>query len=281
VANAFMGTTYILFENLFLWIFSLVVSIDLMIHERKKENCLVVVWALGMALMILGQGKFFGYHYILIIAPFSVLTGLGIVRYLKNMPSWRESFLSARKDMLQILLWILIFGNLFAFFANNYDDYRRHALYLSGHISKDLYYEVFNEYPLHLYSFRADYDVVNYLKKHAKRGASLRTINGGGDTIIHCLSGLKSPTRFTSTWYLFNPNLYQDSLTAKLRREFIKGITSAKPDYILLIYFSMDEFRQEYKDEKYKDVIMLMDYIKDNYVLEKSFRDRRTLYKRI
>ena len=164
---------------------------------------------------------------------------------------------------------------------NNYQYYRWHSLYLTGKISKDQYYEVFNEYPLHLYSFRADYEVANYLKTHAKPGASIRTINGGGDTIIHYLSGLKSPTRFTSTWYLFNPDLYDNPLTIQLRNEFFRGIRTEKPDYILLIYYNTEEFKKAYNNKNYSDVHELFTYLDEHYVLDKSFRDRRILYKRI
>ena len=106
-------------------------------------------------------------------------------------------------------------------------------------------------------------------------------MNGGGDTIIHYLGELKSPTRFTSTWYLFNKSLYDNELTCKLRGEFVDGIKSEKPDYILLVYYSMEEFREVYDGDNYADVTKLMDYIEENYVLEKAFQDRRTLYKRI
>lgn len=187
----------------------------------------------------------------------------------------------ARKDAAQIFLWALIIGNLAAFVWSHYDYYRWHALYLGGKISRDEYYEVFNEYPLHLYSFRTDYEVANYLRENTSPEASLRNINGGGETVIHYLSGLKSPTRFTSTWYLFHKALYDYPLTGKLRKEFIEGIKKEKPDFILLIYFSMEEFKKEYDAEKFTDLAKLLDYVQANYILEKSFRDGRTLYRRM
>jgi hypothetical protein len=279
--NVFTGNAYILCENLLLWLFSLAAIIHMVKNDRTNENILMVAWAIGTLVIIWGQGKFFGYHYILLIGPFSVLTGFGIKQFLKVMPSWKQSLLIARKDFVQIILWVILFGNLMVFGINNYQYYRWHAHYLLNKISKTQYYEVFNEYPVHLYSFRADNDVVNYLKSNINRKASLRTVNGGGDTIIHYLTDLKSPTRFTSTWYLFNPGLYHHSITAQLRRELIDGIKKEKPDYILLIYYSMDEFRNLYNSEQYRDVHELMDFIQNNYALDKSFRDRRILYKKI
>lgn len=183
--------------------------------------------------------------------------------------------------MALIFLWIFIIGNLATFVWNQYDYYRWSLMYFTGRISKNTYYQVFNEYPLHCYSFNADYQVANYLKDTASPNASLRTINGGGDTVIHYLTGLKSSTRFTSTWYLFNPHLYAHPLTTQLRQELIDGIKTEKPDYILLIYFTADEFRHEYNGQNQQDVISLMDYIKDHYILEKSFNDRRNLYKKL
>lgn len=281
LANAFMGNSFILIENLLLWIFSLVSLIYFMVHERKRENILMVIWAIGTVMIILAQGKFFGYHYILIIPPFSILAGFCIQKFIKTKPSWKESFLSAKKDMVLIFCWVFILGNIATFAVRHYDYYRWSLLYATGKITKDTYYQVFNEFPLHCYSFNADYQVANYLKKTATSNASLRTINGGGDTMIHYLSGLELSTRFTSTWYLFNPYLYEHPLTTQLRQELINGIKTEKPDYILLIYFTMDEFLQQYNHKKYHHVTNLMDFISKNYILEKSFDDRRILYKKI
>lgn len=281
VANAFQGNSYIFLENLSLWVFSCATMIHLMIHERKRENYLLVAWTMGTLLMIFGQGKFFGYHYLLIVAPFSVLTGYGIKVLLKSLPTWKESIISARKNMVQIFIWVLLVANLVVFAANSYEYYRWNSLYLFGKISKDKYYEVFNEFPLHLYSFSADYTVAKYLQTKAQPGDTVRTINGGGDTIVHYLSGLRSPTRFTSTWYLFSKGLYDYALTDQLRDEFIKGIKEEKPKYILLIYYNLEEFRKEFNGGNFSDITRMLDYIQENYGFEKSFRDRRTLYKRI
>ena len=281
LANAFQGNSYIFIENMTIWLFSFASMIYLMIYERKRESYLVVAWTLGTLVMILGQGKFFGYHYLLIIAPFSVLTGFGIKIFLKSLPTWRESVMGARKNIIQIFMWVTILSNIGVFAVNSYEYYRWNGLYLMGKVSQDKYYEVFNVFPLHLYSFPADYEVANYLKTNAEPGASLRTINGGGDMIVHYLSGLESPTRFTSTWYLFNKELYDNPLTDQLRKEFINGIKNEKPEYVLLIYYTMDEFRENFYGDDYSDITQLLDYIQNNYKLEKSFRDRRTLYRRI
>lgn len=281
IANAFFGNTYVISENLFLWLMSALSIIYLMARERTRENYLIVAWAVTTLIMIWGQRKFFGYHFLLIIGPFSVLTSFGVKQFLKFMPTWRKSFWDARKSMVHIFLWVLLAGNLAMFAWDHYEYYRWHVLYITGKISKDKYYEVFNEYPLHLYSFRTDNEVANYLKKHVSSSATFCDVNGGGETIIQYLSGLKSPTRFTSSWYLFHKGLYTNPLTVRLRNEFIAGIKKKMPHYILLVYFSMEEFRREYSSAEYKDVIDLLDYIQANYSVEKTFRDGRTLYRRI
>ncbi len=281
LVNAFEGNTYVMSENLVMWVFSLGAMLHLLAHERKRETFLVLAWTVGILIMIWGQGKFFGYHFLLILGPLSVLTGYGIKQFLKMESSWKDSIIAARNNMIAIVLWVFLAGSLVVFLGSNYDYYRWNIQYLTGKITRDQYYEVFNEFPLHLYSFRSDYDVVNYLKMHAQPGDSLRTINCGGDTIIHYLSGLRSATRFTSTWYLFNKGLYNNTLSDQLRDEFIEGISKEKPGYILLVYYNMEEFMREYNRDDYGDVARLMDYIKDNYVVEKAFRDRRTLYRRI
>lgn len=281
IANAFQGNTFIIRENIILWVFSMMSALYLFIHDRKRENILILVWALASLFMVWGQGKFFGYHYLLIIPPFSVLTGFGIIKFLKVKSKWLESIWSSRNDIQAIFLWLLIAFNLAAYFVINYEYYKWHGLYFSGKITKSQYYEVFNEYPLHLYSFRSDNDIANYIKTNGQNRKTIRTINCGGDTILHFLTGFDSPTRFTSTWYLFNPTLYYKPITEKLRRELIKGIKAEKPDYILLVYYTMDEFKEQSRVSAYSDVAELMDYIDEEYVLEKMFRDGRSLYRKL
>jgi 4-amino-4-deoxy-L-arabinose transferase-like glycosyltransferase len=281
LANAFQGNAYIFNENLPLWLFSLSSIIYMMMRERSRENYLVIVWTLGSLLMVWGQGKFFGYHYILLVAPFAVLSAFAVIRILKTRMTWTESLRAAGKSVVQIFIWVMLLSHIAVFAIKNYEYYKWNAMYLAGSISQDEYYEVFNEFPLHLYSFRADYEVAKYLKKHADRGDALRTINGGGDTIIHFLSGLELSTRFTSTWYLFNKGLYDEPVTERLRKEFIDEIEKEKPKYILLVYFSLDEFFQDFKGDKYDDMMRLLNFVKNDYVIERSFKDRRTLYRRI
>lgn len=279
VADAFKGNTYVLSEQLILWIITPVAAIHLAAKERSREHILLCAWTAATLMMIWGQGKHFGYHFLLIIGPFCVLCGYGIKTFFKIGPTWTASLGAARNNVAQLCLWMLLIGNMLIFAWNQYEYYRWSILRLLGRIDKDAYYEVFNEYPLHLYSFRSNYEVVNYLKQGGKTTASLREINGGGENIINVLTGMRSATRFTSTWYLFNKKLYQDAITRQLRKEFIEGIKAEKPNYILLVYYSMSEFRREYESPEYGDVIELMDYIQATYAVDKAFRDGRVLYK--
>jgi hypothetical protein len=66
-----------------------------------------------------------------------------------------------------------------------------------------------------------------------------------------------------------------------LRQELIQGVETEKPEYIMLVYYTANEFRDEYPKPEYGDVWNLMDYVEQNYVLEKEFRDGRVLYRRI
>ena len=282
VADAFRGNTYFLAEDLFV---SLMAAGALLYFVSKrpagKENYLIGSWMFVSLWMVWGQGKFFGYHFIILVGPFTITAAFGIRQFLKTMSTWKESILSSRTDMARLILWVMLAGSIGVFAWDYYDYYRWNALYLSGRISKQVYYEVFNEYPLHLYSFRANREVAEYLKTNAQPGATFRDINGGGETVINFLTGMKTATRFTSTWYLFSKKLYGDVLTTQLRQELIQGVETEKPEYIMLVYYTANEFRDEYPKPEYGDVWNLMDYVEQNYVLEKEFRDGRVLYRRI
>jgi hypothetical protein len=282
VADALRGNTYFLGEDLFASLLA-VGALLYFVSKRtaSKENYLMCGWMLVTLWMVWGQGKFFGYHYIVLVGPFTILAGFSIRQFLKTMPTWKESILSSRKDIGQLILWAMMAGSIGAFAWGSYEYYRWHALYLSGSISQQTYYEVFNEYPLHLYSFRANREVAEYLKANAPPGATFRDINGGGETVVNFLTGMKTVTRFSSTWYLFSKQLYSDALTTQLRQEFIEGVKTEKPAYILLVYYTADEFRKEYSRREQRDVWNLLDYVEQNYIQEKVFRDGRVLYKRI
>jgi len=275
------GHYSVLSENLILWLFAAVSCLYILYNDRNRENLLVVLWAVCSLAMVWIQGKFFGYHFILLMPPFAVLTGYMMPKLLKSSASLKGFLLENLKDMRKAFVMVAIAGSLLSFFISNYDYYRWHALYLTGRISREEYYNVFNEFPTHIYSFRSDYQVARYLKEKADPGDALRTVFEGGDTVIHFLTGLRSPTRFIQTWYLFNREIFNGPVTRRLRREFISGIVEGKPRFILFVYYPFEELVNLPYLRDDADIRRLYKFIKDNYIPEKVFPDNRFLFRRV
>ncbi len=277
----FSGNYSILIENFILWIFAAVSCLYILYNERNRNNLLVVLWAVSSLVMVWIQGKFFGYHFILLMPPFAVLTGYLMPKLLEGGPGLKGFLSSNLKDIRKTFIMSAVVWGLLAFFVSNYDYYRWHALYLLGKISKEEYYSVFNEFPTHIYSFRSDYQVAEYLRENANPGDALRAIFEGGDTVIHFLTGLRSPTRFIQTWYLFNEELFNEPVTRDLRREFVNGVIEDNPRFILFVYYSFGEFVElpYLKDDS--DVLKLRRFVESNYTLEKTFPDNRFLFRKV
>jgi len=67
------------------------------------------------------------------------------------------------KDAGKLIIVLTLIANIVAFMAINNPHYMKFFYYKTGKISKTEYYEYFNAYPKHDYSFPADYEVSEYI----------------------------------------------------------------------------------------------------------------------
>jgi hypothetical protein len=282
IETFFSGHYSVLSENLILWLFAAISSLYIFFKDRSRDNVLVALWGICSLLMVWGQGKFFGYHFLLIVPPFSVLTGYGLTRVFEPGRGFKGFLANNLADIRKTFMLTTIGFCVLGFAISNYDYYKRHVDYLLGKITKIEYYDVFNEFPTHLYSFRSDYQIVEYLRGIQGQRDQLAVVYSGGDTVIHFLTGLEPVSRFIQSWYLFPEDelLAKSPITVRLRRELIDQITSVGPRFILLVYLPLEELVNipTLKDDP--SVKRLFAFIQANYAL-KEFPDNRFLYTRI
>jgi hypothetical protein len=282
IETFFSGHYSIMSENLVLWLFSFISCLHIIFKNRNRNNMFIVLWCLCSLFMVWGQGKFFGYHFILLIPPFAVLTGYGLPIFIKNGQGLKSFFQYNLKDIKTTFMLATLLLTVGAFAISNYEYYKIHALYFLGKKSKEEYYRSFNEFPTHPYSFRTDYQIAQYLIKNGSNDEKLGVIFSAGDTIIHFLTGMEPATRFIQSWYLFSSdeNLSNDKITINLRNEFIDQLITSEPRYILCVHIPLNDFIQTPSLKKDSNVKRLNDFVHSNYHL-KVFPDNRFLYIRL
>lgn len=278
----FSGNYSVMKENLILWLFAFISMLHILSRDRSRGNLLVTWWTITSLLMVWGQGKFFGYHFILLVPPFAVLTAYGLPIFLASGSGWKEFLLSNFRDIRKTFILATLVASVLGFGILNYDYYRRHVLYFLGKMSRQEYYEVFTEFPTHPYSFRADYRVAEYLKERAAPGERLGVVFSAGDTVIHVLTGMEPATRFIQSWYLFPSDgpLAGNPITVALRREFVDQLIHAAPRFILCVHIPLEQLVEipALKDDP--DLERLSEFVHANYRLER-FPDNRFLFIRM
>lgn len=282
IETVLSGHYSVLVEDLALWLFAFISALYILFKDRSNKNILIVSWALCSLLMVWGQGKFFGYHFIILVPPFAVLAGYGLPRVLTGGSGLKGFIGNTLGDIRKNFMLTMAVVSLIGFGIANYDYYRWHGMYLFGKISREEYYSVFNEFPTHPYSFRSDYQIVKYLRDNYKSGEKLGIIFSAGDTIIPFLTGLLPATRFTQSWYLFSSDegLCNQEITVNLRKEFVDQLISSAPKFILCVHIPLEELVEISCLKEDPSVRRLSEFVHNNYLLEK-FPDNRFLFKKV
>jgi hypothetical protein len=267
LASVKLGLTHTLFlaeENFVLWIFFVTSSIDILVNERNKEKALMVLWALASVLFVVSHREFFGYHYLILLPPFSILAGYGLVKALGPTFRLRNAVTG---EFGKVFVLLALSANLVFFTTLNYMHYTKFYYYVTGRISQEDYYTFFNAYPEHDYSFAADYEVARYILDNTDEQDTIFTL-GGIESVIHFMTKRQSPSRFIFSWIIFSGKHGEVEQAERYRNEVLEDLKAAPPKYILAVR-SLDEF------SKFTDI---HGFIERNYILEKTFADDRYLY---
>jgi hypothetical protein len=257
-------TVFVAWESFIIWIFFITSTIFILLNDRTRENLLAVAWGAASILYLISHKEFFGYHYLVILPPFSVLAGYGIVKTLGEKSGFADA---AGRFAGKAFISGALAVNLIVFAAIVHMHYTKFFFYATGRITKAEYYNFFTAYPEHDYSFRADYNVAQYILEHTDKNDLIYTL-GGIESAIYFLTKRESPSRFIYSWILFSYDHSKVSAAEALRRELLTDLKAKPPKYIVTVR-SLEEFR------KYGAIY---DFIKENYILDKVFEDDRFLY---
>ena len=264
---ALLRTYFIATENFILWIFFIASSIYIILKEPIKENFLVIIWGIASFLFIALHREFFGYHYLLVLPPFSILAGYGLVKSLGPNLNFKKIF---TEEFGKLFIIGTLFVNLAFFTTLNYMHYTKFYYYITGKITKETYYGFFNAYPKHDYSFPADYKVAQYIEKNTNSSDKIYAL-GGIESVIYFLTKRKSPSRFIFSWILFSKTHGQVKQAERYRQELLSDLKAKIPKYIIIIQ-SLKKF------ERFPGIY---NFIRTHYALKKTFPDDRLLYAHI
>ncbi|MFX0133855.1 MAG: glycosyltransferase family 39 protein [Candidatus Hodarchaeota archaeon] len=264
IKTGLIRTYFIAIENFILWIFFITSSVYIIANERNKENLLVVVWAIASVLFVISHREFFGYHYMLILPPFTILSGYGVVKALGPNLNFKRMF---TEEFEKVFIIGSLLVNLTFFTTLNFMHYTKFYYYITDKISQETYYNFFNAYPKHDYSFPADYKVAQYIKTNTDSDDLIYAL-GGIESVIYFLTKRKSPSRFIFSWILFSKSHGQVKQAEEYRQELLINLKTKKPKYIIIVR-SLNNF------EKFPAIY---NFIRTNYVLEKTFPYDRLLY---
>ncbi|PIS37413.1 MAG: hypothetical protein COT35_06140 [Nitrospirae bacterium CG08_land_8_20_14_0_20_52_24] len=264
IKMALTRTFFIAQENFILWIFFIATSIYMIFNERSKENLLMVLWGLASVLFVISHREFFGYHYLMVFPPFSMLAGYGIIKALGPRINLREIF---TEEPGKAFIIFAILANLVFFATLNYMHYTKFYYYVTGKISQEEYYAFFDAYPKHDYSFPADYEAARYIVNHTEETDRIFVL-GGTESVIYFLSQRTSPSRFIFSWVLFSRTHGRVPQAETYRQELLTDLRRKSPKYIVTIR-PLDTF------EQFSDIYS---FIRNHYLLEKKLQDDRFLY---
>lgn len=251
-------------EGFLLWIFATVSSVFIIFNERNRKNMLVVCWAATSFLIVVAHREFFGYHYLVMFPPLSILATYGVKKIFEQNPMPKFSMV---KDIRLMIIVLAILANMVIYVSLNYKHYTRFLRYATGQKSIQWYYGHFTAYPTHEYSFAADYLVSEFLKEKA-HPTDLLFVLGGIESVIYVLTDLKSPSRFIYTWFLFSTERSHTAIAERYRKELLYDLETKSPKYIVSIG----------PLDNYSRFIEFHEYVKSKYQLIKSFPDDRYLY---
>ncbi|MDY6853875.1 MAG: glycosyltransferase family 39 protein [Thermodesulfobacteriota bacterium] len=257
-------TCFVAKENFILWIFFIASSIYIIIHDRKKENVLIVLWAFAAISYVISHREFFGYHYLMVLPPFAVLTGYGLLKALEPNFKLRRVLTG---EIGKTFIIFAVLANLFIFATLNHMHYMKFFFYSTGEITKENYYDFFNAYPKHDYSFPADYQVAQYILKHTDSDDMIYSL-GGIESAIYFMTKRRSPSRFIFSWILFSYAHSRVQEAEVYRKELLVDLKTKIPKYIITVG-SLEIFK-DYSD--------IYNFIQNNYIMEKTFPDDRFVY---
>lgn len=231
-------------------------------RDQPAGRRLLIGWLVMSYLNVLGQMKFFTYHWIPLLGPCSVLAGIGVVELFPRWPR-RNSPLLAQAAAL--FLALLLVGSL-------YDParrYRRELLYTLGLIPAEHFYRAYGDWGEGDICVRAELAVAEYLRRNT--GPEQSVLVFGLEPGINFLAERRPPTRFAYDLPLTTGTRGNAEFAAyqeKIRREFLADLEKEGPEYVVVVEKDATSIEPEESYQQMRNFAAFRRWLEEGYYLE-------------
>ncbi len=231
---------------------------------KEPELALTFIWFLASFLELLIQFRFFLYHFILLLAPFSLILLLGWEASRKR--SWRILYL------LVVLFWSASSFRFYILLQRHYQTYS----YLRGKISQGEFYSRFaepREGKKKDFNLYASWVVADYIRKHT--GAGDFVLVFGYEPGINYLSARRAPSRFHSDYPLtFEPkNRWAENLQKRWRKIFLNDLNQNPPRLVILVHNDINALEKIDSYHQAKNFKEFWSWLNQNYQAKERIED--------
>jgi hypothetical protein len=230
--------------------------------RRKERGWKLLFWfGLGLFLNILVQLKFFDYHFMVLLLPLSIFTGVFFGRHFANLDSEKTG---AAKSAVLALAALLLVANL----RPDAGRYLREGLYDLGMISQEDFLEKYGKYGVGDLSAAASYKVARYLREHTE--PSDKVLVFSLEPGLNFLARRAAPTRFCYDL----PLVYEfggarlKSYQARIRKEFLAGLAADAPAYVVVVEKDTNTVEPKDSFEQMREFVEFRSFLEHNYLLE-------------
>lgn len=238
--------------------------------HRTSENRLTLVWFFSSLLGVIAQAKFYYYHWMLLLAPLSVLSAVGFDRLFQGLRLGASWLKNEFKVFALVTLFILILPTV-----NSYRSMARTFVdLLRGTLRVEDYYDRFNT-PQGDFSLRTILAVVDYLQQKTTRQDAVYI--WGFEPLINFLADRPIPTRYT-----YNVPLVAPWGKPSWREELIEDLKRSPPRYMMVAEKDAIPWttgRTEDSKRLLEEFPDLKTFLRENYREEKQIGPF-TLYRR-
>jgi hypothetical protein len=237
--------------------------------HRTSENRLILAWFFANLFIVIIQAKFYFYHWMSLVAPFSILSAMGFSRLFQDFRFNRSYFKNENIIFAAVALFLLILPIL-----NSYSRISQTFIsVLTGTLSLQGYYTQLDSLQGD-FTFATTQAVVDYIQQHTTPQDTIYI--WGSEPLIYFLADRSSPTRYT-----FNVPLLASWGKPSWREELVHDLVRSRPRYFIVV--ERDEMpwttgRTEDSKTLLEEFPALKTFLVQNYKEEKRF-NQFILYK--
>jgi len=237
------------------WIVSGLIILPAAAGLLDRRRLLLLGWTAQALAQVALQGKFFLYHWLVLIPPLALLAAGGV--------RWIHDNLHRSFFYLAWVLFLLQAARGLFFYALIQNHYQT-PQYLLGTVDRDQYYSRFRE-PGTDFNFYATWHVADYLRHHTAPSDTVLIF--GYEPGINYLASRFAPTRFHSDYPL---TFTLASVGARQWREqarqiFMNDLEQSPPRVILLVAGDQNALEEEDSLTQAKNFPPFWEFLIENY----------------